>query len=244
MKKLTLLASLVVAFFIFSCQKESSQEEGTPTAASQKEAWLTANLDAKFAASQKQVTAYLFPTSELAKLVQTPNVTEVRFVLGYADNTLQIQVDGVDKAGKKLGSVNSSLLKESAYDAKLATLKVVSDNTTKKRSALLKKHLLVSKEAFGWIDAWQNKLSTVKDLEEVTSYDGLRIRHFNLEAEVVAAMLKKNTANIGVFLGLNTKGKVTTILVGLDKNNAIKKASLTAKDPDDVYDGTRPSPPY
>jgi hypothetical protein len=60
-------------------------------------------------------------------------------------------------------------------------------------------------------------------------------------------MLKnKKSVNIGLFLGLNPVGKVTTYLIGLDKNNSIKKASLTTKvtDAGDVYDGSRPSPPY
>ncbi|MNL72858.1 hypothetical protein D3C87_1982390 [compost metagenome] len=56
-------------------------------------------------------------------------------------------------------------------------------------------------------------------------------------------MVAKNNKNIGVFLGLNSKGKITTILIGLDQNNVIKTTTLTSKEAEDVYDGTRPCPP-
>ncbi|WP_431242778.1 hypothetical protein ACQ9BO_24025 [Flavobacterium sp. P21] len=133
--------------------------------------------------------------------------------------------------------------------AKLAKLETGETSKTDKGSALLNEHLMLSQEAYDGIVAWQNKLKTVTDLNEVTSYEGARFQHYSLEVMVVAEMLKgDNTANIGLFLGLNGKGKVTTILVELDKNNAIKsKSSVTGKtmdNPEDVYDGSRPSPPY
>jgi len=55
---------------------------------------------------------------------------------------------------------------------------------------------------------------------------------------------ESGTVNIGLFLGLNAVGKVTTILISLDKNNTIKKTSLASKiAASDVYDATRPCPP-
>ncbi len=228
-----------------ACQKDNSQEEVNAINKTQKENWLTANLDTEFASSQKQVTAYLFPTEELDKLVSNTDVEEVRFVLGYADNTIQIEVTGVDKSGKKLGSVESTVLKDISVQNNLVELKKLTANTTKKRSLLLNEHILVPSYAFTWIDAWQEKLSSVSDLDEVLSYEGTRFRYYSLEADVVKEMTSKKSANVGLFLGLNPKGKVTTILINLDKNNGIKKASLTSKnDVDDVYDGTRPVPPF
>ncbi|MTH17351.1 hypothetical protein [Flavobacterium sp. LC2016-01] len=248
-KKTTLFGLAGAAIIMFSCQKDNSQDNGSAVSAKEQENWLTANLDANFANSQKQVTAYLFSTDELSKLVETPNVENVQFVLGYSDNTVQIKVIGVDKAGKELASVDSKILKDPSYDAKLAKLENGLTSKTDKGSALLNEHLMLSQEAFDGIVAWQEKLKTVSGLNEVTSYEGARFQHYSLEAAVVVEMLKgKDTPNIGVFLGLNGIGKVTTILVELDKNNAIKsKLSLTGKtmdNPEDVYDGTRPSPPY
>ena len=178
-------------------------------------------------------------------MVNTPNVEEVRFVLGYEGNTIQIDAAGVDKSGKKLGSVESTVLKDINVQNNLVELKKLTVNTTKKRSLLLNEHILVPSYAFAWIDAWQEKLSSVSDLDEVLSYEGTRFRYYSLEADVVKEMTSKKSENVGLFLGLNPKGKVTTILINLDKNNGIKKASLTSKgDADDVYDGSRPVPPY
>ncbi|WP_166926238.1 hypothetical protein [Flavobacterium poyangense] len=249
MKKITLCATLLALFFMTSCQKENVQEENKSMSAEQKENWLTAKLDAKFASSQKKVTAYLFPIDEMRALVKTPNISEVRFILGYEDHTIQISIVGVDKSGKELGFVNSNLLKEPGYEEKLSRLTELSVSTTERRSEVVEEHLLFPKDAFAGIEAWQEKLNSVTDLDEVTSYEGARFYHFSLEAEVIAAMVEnENIANIGLFFGLNPKGKVTTILIGLDKNNAVRE--LTEGIRADIhiavsiFDGVRPCPPY
>ncbi|RZJ48440.1 MAG: hypothetical protein EOO44_21095 [Flavobacterium sp.] len=244
MKKTILCTTMAAILLMFSCQKDNSQEESNTELANQKEDWLKADLDSKFANSQKQVTAYLFSTNEMAALVNTPNITEVRFVLGYSDNTIQISVTGIDKSGKKLGTVASTILKESNYDSKLDKLKVLSVSKTNKRTALLNAHLLLPKDALTGIQAWQEKLSSVSDLDFVTSYEGLRFRHFSLESEVVKSMVDKaNVANVGLFLGINPQGKVTTILIGLDENNNFKMSSSVSKEVNEVYDMTEPCPP-
>ena len=246
MKKTILYATMSAIFLMFSCQKDNPHENSVSVSAIQKGNWLTADLDSKFANSQKQVTAYLFDNDEMSKLVKTPNITEVRFVLGYSDNTIQIDVVGVDKSGKKLGTVKSKILNEQNYTKKLNELNNVSVSTTNKRTALLNAHLLSPKDAFKGIEAWQKKLSSVSDLDEITSHEGTRFRYFSLESDIVKAMADQSgTANIGLFLGLNAVGKVTTILISLDKNNTIKKTSLASKTAtSDVYDASRPCPPY
>ncbi|PIF31088.1 hypothetical protein CLU81_1562 [Flavobacterium sp. 9] len=245
MKKRSLLGAALAVLLMFSCQKENSQENSSLVSKTEQENWQTAKLDAKFADSQKQVTAYLFPTDAMAKLVETPNVEYVQFVLGYSDNTLQIKVIGVDKTGKEFASVDSKILNETSDIDKLAALKA-SNSKTSKGSALLNDHLILPNVALDGINAWQKKLNTLSDLDEVLSYEGQRFRYYTLEAAIVADMVKdKNTANIGLFLGLNPIGKVTTILIGLDKNNSIKKTSISGKTASaDVYDASRPCPPY
>lgn len=245
-KKTSLLGAFTVLFLMFACQKESSTENESVVSTTEQQNWQTAKLDAKFAESQKQVTAYLFPVNDMSKVVETANVANVQFVLGYSDNTLQIKVIGVDNSGNELASVDSQILREPSYTDKLAVLNV-SKNKADKGVALLNEHLLMPKEAFEGIKAWQDKLNMVADLDEVLSYEGKRFKHYSLEAAIVADLLKnKSNTKIGLLLGLNPLGKVTTILVGLNEGNSIKKTSLTAKDlePEDVYDGARPSPPF
>ncbi|WP_337967094.1 hypothetical protein [uncultured Flavobacterium sp.] len=246
MKRTSLLGVALIALLMFSCQKENSQESSSAVSKVEQENWQTAKLDAKFAASQKQVTAYLFPTDAMSKLVETPNVEYVQFVLGYSDNTLQIKVIGVDKTGKEFASVDSKILSETSDTDKLSALKV-STSKTSKGSTLLNNHLIFPNVALDGINAWQKKLSTVSNLDEVLSYEGARFKHYTLEAAIIADMLQnKNTANIGLFLGLNPVGKVTTFLIGLNKNNSIKEVSFTGKEAssNEVYDGARPSPPF
>lgn len=238
-----MLGFYILIGVVLSCQKENTPEDVTPVLVSQNEDWLSATLDAEFAGSQKQVAAYLFPTDELKLLIEKPDVTQVHFKLGFIDNTIQMQVSGVDESGVELGTVKSSILKESIFRTELTNLNTLSVSVTKKRTILLNSHLLSPGDAFAWISEWQKKLNNVSQLNEVTSYKGNRFRYFSLEAEVVKAMLSQDNVNIGVFLGINPKGKVTTILIGLDKNNNIKKTSITSKETEDIYDGTRPCPP-
>ncbi|PXY38686.1 hypothetical protein DMB65_21645 [Flavobacterium cheongpyeongense] len=243
MKKIRIFGVCVVMFSILTCQKEDNQREVVPLLVSQNENWLSANLDAKFASSQKQVAAYLFSTDEMKLLIQKPNIAEVHFVMGFNDDKIQIQVSGVDESGTELGTVKSAILKESNFRTELTNLNQLSVNTTNKRTPLLNSHLLSPDNAFKWIKEWQGKLKVVSDLEKITSHEGSRFRYFSLEPEVIKAMLYKDYVNIGLFLGLNPKGKVTAILIGLDQNNAVKKIAINPKEANDIYDGTRPCPP-
>jgi hypothetical protein len=135
----------------------------------------------------------------MSKLVETPNVEFVQFVLGYRDNTLQIKVIGVDRSGKEFASVDSEILKETSTADKFSALRM-SNNKTNKGTALLNAHLISPDIALNGINEWQRKLKTVTDLDEVLSYEGARFKHYSLEAAVITDMLKnKNTANIGLF---------------------------------------------
>lgn len=242
MKKIKKIGFYVLIVLALSCQRENNQED-PPASVLENKDWLSAKLDAKFASSQKEVVAYLFPVSEMKLLMERPNITQVHFKLGFVDNIIQMQIAGVDESDHELGIVKSSILKESIFRNELANLKALSVSATKKRTELLNSHLLSSGDAFIWISEWQKKLNNISELDEVTSYEGNRFRYFSLEAEVVKAMLHNGNSSIGVFLGINPKGKVTTILIGLDKNNHVKKTSVTSEETEDIYDGTRPCPP-
>ena len=193
---------------------------------------------------QQQVKSYLFSTQDFSKLTSTPDLHHLRFVLGYENGIIKIDAAGVNSTGKEINRINSKVLFATSNQDKLTDLNEVTVDLTRKRTAVLNKHLLSPKTAFGGIEAWEEKLIKVQDLNEVTSYDGLRIRHYALETEVITSIINKaGIEKVGLFLGLNSEGKMTTILVGLDKDNNIKKTSATSKIVDGVYDFAQPSPP-
>ncbi|MFB9077023.1 hypothetical protein ACFFLS_03750 [Flavobacterium procerum] len=247
MNQKKLLITIAVALFAFSCQKDNSQENASTATRTEQENWLDADLNAKFATSQQQVSAYLFSSAELKTLAADQDVAFVRFVLGYDENTIQLHISGVDKDGNELAAVDSKILKDPNLDAQLSSLNT-SASVTKKSSALLNAHIMNPSVAYDGITSWKNKLKTVSDLDEVTSYENDRFHYYTLEVEIIKDLLEKaSTQNVGVFLGLNPEGKVTTYLIGLDKNNSIQGSSLTGKTAggvDIVYDGSRPSPPF
>lgn len=244
MKKTNLYAALIAIFILISCQKDASQEDVAAVSTTQKDNWLTANLDAKFASSQKQVKSYVFSSQEFSELNSTPNLHHLRFVLGYENGIINIDAVGVNAKGKEVSRIKSKVSFAFSDEDKLANLNQVTVDITKKRSATLNKHLLSPKTAFSGIEAWQSKLDKVQDLNEITSYDNLRIQHYGLETEVINTIINKSgVVNVGLFLGLNNEGKLTTIFVGLDKDNNVKTSSPTSKEVDGVYDFTEPSPP-
>ncbi|SEP36330.1 hypothetical protein SAMN05444671_0361 [Flavobacterium sp. CF108] len=243
MKKRNFCIALITLLVTFSCQKGASQDEINVTT-SQKNDWLNANLDDEFASSQKQVKSYLFSSQDFSKLTSSPDLHHLRFVLGYENGIIKIDAAGVNSVGKEINRINSKVLFATSNQDKLTDLNEVTVDLTRKRTAVLNKHLLSPKIAFTGIEAWQKKLDKVQDLNDITSYDGLRIRSYAMETEVITSIINKGgIEKVGLFLGLNSEGKMTTILVGLDKDNNIKKASATSKVVDGVYDFSQPSPP-
>lgn len=244
MKKTNLYIALAAVCIMSSCQREKAQDQINLKAIAAREAWLSADLDADFADAQKEVKTYLFSSQEFSELTATPNLHHLRFVLGYQSGIISIDAVGVDSKGKEISRIESKVLYSSSEEDKAADLNLLKFDLTKKRTAVLNKHLLSPKIAFSGIEAWQSKLDKVQDLSDVTSYDGLRVQHYALETDVISAIIKKgDIENVGLFLGLNSEGKLTTIFAGLDKDDNIKKVSPASNMVDGVYDFTQPSPP-
>ncbi|TAF71972.1 MAG: hypothetical protein EAZ58_03070 [Flavobacterium sp.] len=230
----------------FSCQKETQLESDLSTK-SPEENWLGVNLNSKFADSQKEVAAYLFSTNEVLKVVNTPNVKKVHFVLGYDERTITIKMLGTTYKGSELVAINSEILKDATYLQKLEQFKTTSFNKNAAKTDLLRAHLYSPQVAYNGINEWNKRLNTVTGIEEVTSYNGKRIQRFIIEVEIINEIVRKgDVANLGLFLGLNSDGKVTTYFMGMDLNNAVKQ-QLTSKGESvtsDIYDGGRPCPPF
>jgi hypothetical protein len=243
MKKTVFYVSVLMTIFLGSCQKETSTEEANASAKSQRANWLSADLNDSFASSQQKVTAYLFEKKALSELINAKGVDYVRFVLGFDATIIQITAVGIDADGNELASVSPKVLFETQYDQQLAKLKETKTQAITAKT-VVSKHILAPKMAYSGIKGWQEKLVNGKELNEATSYNGERINYYNLEKEVVQAMIDNtNTTSVGLFLGLNGEDKLTTVFIGLNKENKIRSSSPTAKDAvDEVYDFTMPCP--
>jgi hypothetical protein len=246
MKKVVLCFSIISAIFFAACQKDTQQEEVNLSSVAQRAEWLNSDLDSRFSQSQQLTTCYLFKPEDLSELVSTLNLYEVRFVLGYANDAIRINAVGVDALGNELKIVSSSVLFDGSFTQKLEQLNSLPDKENI-GDGVVSQHLLLPKKAFHYIQDWHQKLVQGVELDEVTSYNGLRIHHFSLEKEVVLDMAIMNrAAKIALFLGLNDKGKMTTVFMGLDSQNNLILPSPEARDEDltgKIYDFTRPCPP-
>lgn len=110
-----------------SCQKETQLENDLSTKSPEKN-WLSINLNSKFADSQKEVAAYLFSTNEVLKVVNTPNVKKVHFVLGYDERTITIKMLGTTDKGSELIAINSQVFRDASYIQKIEQFKNASFN--------------------------------------------------------------------------------------------------------------------
>lgn len=250
MKKVFSYGAILLLIVGLSCQKEEIIEDGKSHSVDTKKSWLDVNLNSSFAIKQREVTSYVFSAKELAKVINDQEVKEVLFVLGFEKGRIKIEAVGVDQLDKEIVGITSHVFVKTNYENQLMKL---NNNDSYKISSrpIVSKHILDSKLAFQGIQSWKDKLSKNIDLNEITSYGGDRIRYYSLEKEVIQAMIDNpKTINIGLFLGLNSDGKLTTIFIGLDKDNNIsvspfssaKGTSIEGID-GPVFDFSTPCPP-
>lgn len=91
--------------------------------------------------------------------------------------------------------------------------------------------------AYAYMSSWNQK-STL-DIDEVSSYHGERIRHFSLEAAVVAHMANLSVDYINLSWVLNADHKLTTLFVPISDNKIQSKNDTAAL----IYDASAPCPP-
>jgi hypothetical protein len=246
MKKRVLFLVITTVFLGTSCQQETDSSNGIAAAIVERNNWNSAKLGSDFSKSQQKVSAYLFDKEKFQLLGSNPKVNFVKFVLGYEGKNIQITAVGVDNNGKEIQFIKSNIFYNNSFKKQINRFSATPDNSSKRQKVIIK-HLLSPKSALNYMNAWQEKLQKVNGLDEATSYYSQRIRHYNIEKEVILDMAQiANLANIALFLGINSEGKMTTVFVGFDKdNNLILPDSRTLKGEtsSSVYDFTSPCPP-
>jgi hypothetical protein len=250
MKKISLYLSIFIFFSAASCQTEEGSIEDVQTSTPERLSWLKADLNSKFALEQKKVTSYLFDVQEIDELVSYKYVDHVRFVLGYANQVIQINAVGVDSFGNELINVSSKIFRNTSYEGELLKLKKAVDRKVTSKTEV-SKHILTYKSSFDYVKEWEKKLIIGEDIENSVTYSGIRVQYFVLESGVIKEMIKaKNTAAIALFLGINKENKMTTVFASLDSKNHLFLTSETSKgtvieEPVGlIFDFSSPCPPY
>ncbi|MGX7668966.1 hypothetical protein [Flavobacterium pedocola] len=239
--------SVLMVLFLVSCQKEEASSENTVKSSlvSFNSDWVNSKLDSSLRKSDENTIGYLFSKEELNTLLENEQLIKFRFVLGLTDGKLDLKTVGVTKDGIQVGVINSMIVSDDNFDTQINGLSS-SAVEFKSDDAIVRQHMLNPATAFTYINKWNVQVTENKDLDNVVSYDNLRINHFSIEREVIENMSNlPDFKSLGIVFGINPQGKLTTVLLGLNGNQSVILASeeskLEAEDPS-VFDFTKPCP--
>lgn len=244
--KTRLIVSLIILLGLNSCQKEEIKNENTKELNFLvfKNKWENSELHPNLFNTHNNTACYLFSGWDVQRLLMNPGAKNIRFVLGLEGSRLNIKAQSVTMNGVGLEVISSSVCFNKNLDHSINALSV--SGQVFSGSGIVGEHLLQPIPAYQYISRWNRSLTGNIDLSPIVSYDNGRIRHFSIEKEVVDEISHFRNFNcLGVFLGINPEGKLTTVLVGLDAYKNIILPSVHDKGEGrsgGIYDFTRPCP--
>lgn len=245
--KIKPIVSLMILLVVVSCQEDEIKGKNTNELGvlNFQKNWERSNLNSNDLNKKEKATCYLFSGERIINLLNNPKTDKFRFVVGLTNCNLDLKTQGIDTWGGNVGMINSMFSSEKVfYDAlnKLAS----SNQEFSASNSIAAEHLLESATALEFIKDWNRKVSGNEDMTAVVSYNNQRIRHFSIEKEVISEISQFNRFKyLGIFLGINGEGKMTTVLVGFDENKKIILPSSSGRgqiNSGGVYDFTRPCP--
>lgn len=234
---------------LISCQNEEikSKNAETVSLAAFQNKWIQAESDAKTARFNGFVACYMFPKNDVLHLMETPQLKRIRFVLGVTNGKLDLITQGVNSGGASLGMINSTVVSNRHISNQINQL-----STSRLRfscnDAILRRHFLNPVQAYNYVNRWNMKLAENADLNDVLSYDNVRINYFSIDKEIVQEIADfSGFKYLGVLLGVNPEGKLTTVLLGLDMNQDFIFLPQTSKGgganvPPTIFDFSQPCP--
>ena len=220
MKTRTFLPILFAAIMILACTNDQLSETENNTPATLQKNWNQTELTTTLYNNLSVLSHHHIDAEKLRNIALFKAVVKFRFTLGLNKNLeLEIDVAGVDQNGKIVNSFTSILntnnnLKNSINELQYSTYRyrALSNATT---------HLLPYKTAYTYINKWQNALQK-KQVETLISYRGERIRYYSLPKQIVVDMTSsKNVGAIALFLGINTKDKLTPVFIQKTQNGSL-----------------------
>ncbi|WP_299439121.1 hypothetical protein [uncultured Aquimarina sp.] len=196
--------------------------------------WQEADLTKFFTGEEMN---YPISNQQLKNVLNNKDVYQVRFVPGILNNELQVKVISIDAKGVVLAEELVKQSKDLVLENQLEELRTTNINKESIVDPIISKHLLPFNNAANYLNSWKQK-STL-DINEVTSYNGMRIRHFAIEPVVVKHMIALESEAINLSWGINPENKLTTVFVPVFDGTIQTKTGGSKS----AYDFTNPCPP-
>ena len=226
------VAILATSMTLFSCQQEESDIPNQQINLDKFQSeWLNADLNQVL--SGKEMNFYI-SDNQLQNVVQPKEAYQVRFIPGFINGDLHFKVVSIDQFGTILSEetvAQQTELKLGVQVNKLRDQQLLERNIP----STVKKHIMTYALADQFITAFHNKAKP--NINEITSYNGDRIRHFAYTPEVVKDMIANPAEGFSLSLGVNQEDKLTTVFIPLQGNEVIN-----TKEGGSAYDFTQPCP--
>jgi len=226
---------------LFSCSQELQENSDTTESTNllrQARERETTPISEELVENQQNISHYEFEVNALKILVENPAVNYVWFDLGVnAKNQITFTATGEDVNDAIVGQVASGIVATKTYQADFSIFNRVKEVSFGDQF----NHMLTNKDAYQYLTSMQEGYN---NFEAILDQEGQRVERFGLDAMVVKRMLMtKNIHTLGLFLGKNNQEKMTTVFIGMDKeNNLLIDASTDISTAGKAFDFTAPCP--
>jgi len=243
MKLTYLRLSLAIAFsmLLFSCSQElqeTSDLNETANLSRQAREWKSTPINQELVENQQNISHYQFDVIELKTLVDNSAVNYVWFDLGLNNkNQITFTATGEDVNGEIVSQVTSTIVTTKQYRTDFSVFNTIEGVSFGDKF----NHILPNKDAYEYLTSVKK---AYRNFEAVLDQEGQRVERFGLYTMVVKRMLMtKNIHTLGLFLGKNDKEKMTTVFIGMDKdNNLLIDSSTDISTAGKAFDFSQPCP--
>jgi len=175
-----------------ACQQDETTKEPQEVAITEDKGsyaknWQEADLSQVF--TEDQISYQITPT-QLQEIVADKKVTQVRFIPGVVNNHVLVTIAGVDNTGAIVKQITKKPTTAITLEDGLRKLQDITFDKAGIDDKVVAYHTIQPREAHQFISFWNAiaKSKSKSNIDEVTSYNGERIRHFSMEAAMVAHM--------------------------------------------------------
>ncbi|WP_299181332.1 hypothetical protein [uncultured Aquimarina sp.] len=222
-----------------SCQQEETVSENENQSFTEDlfaKNWQEADLSSIFTGKEMN---YPISITQLENVLDHKDVYQIRFVPGVIDDELLVKIISIDASGNVLAEELVGQNKDLQINNQLNGISTIGFNRELISDPTVAKHILRFDEAVEYMNSWGQKSN--QDINEVTSFGGMRVRHFSIEPNVVSHMIDQRAEFINLSWGLNKNNKLTTVFLPVTNS----KIQLTTKNGNggSAYDFTTPCPP-
>lgn len=190
----------------------------------------------------QQSDSYAYSADALRSILDDPAVFDFQLELAWgADDTLQGRLVAVDADQQMLGVVYGTFADRAIDVSRLMAMADITAEELDAQPPALATHILHPRVAGAFIADWAALRHSGAPLADALSHDSQALLLHGIDkAMIVDIVTRAEAAELVVFWGLNSAGKLTPVLMGIDQDDAEMVGSVAAAG--FAMDFTKPCP--